>query len=412
MEKTSSDRTMEFWSLSPEEVLGELKSDRNGLSSREAAERLRLDGPNVLVREMKTLGLMRFLDQFRSPILLILLTATLISAFSGHWVDAAIILVIVLASSLLSYFQEHTASKALEELRAKVQVRTRVLRDGQETEIPASSLVRGDVVLLSAGSLVPADGLILESQDLQVNESVMTGEALPALKLAGILPGITELKDRTNSVFMGTSVHGGSARVVIVALGQDTAFGQIADRLTLRPPETEFERGIRHFGFLLTEIMLILTLFVFAINVLTNEPAIDSLLFAVALAVGITPQLLPAIISVTLSKGSRIMAAEGVIVRRLNAIENFGSMDTLCPDKTGTLTAGRIRIDGANESRILAASRKKARSPLISKGSGSASSWKRRVRSASSVKGPSTASWGSRTMPSWTGRAAPWIRRP
>lgn len=338
-----------YWSLSSSQVLDELNSTPNGLTSKDAEERLKSDGPNVLVPKKKTMGFLVFLKQFKNPIIIILLIATLISAFTGEWVDATIILLIVLISSLLSYFQEHSASRALEELRAKVQVKTRVQRDGRELEIPASQLVSGDIVLISTGSLIPADGLILDSRDLHVNESVLTGEALPAQKKAGIVPVDSQLRDRSNCVFMGTSVNNGSARVVIVKVGQATAFGEIAGSLTLRPPETEFELGIRHFGFLLTQIMLILTLAVFAINVISDKPAIDSLLFSVALAVGITPQLLPAIISLTLSKGSRIMAKEGVIVRRLNAIENFGSMDTLCTDKTGTLTEGRIRIDGAKD---------------------------------------------------------------
>ena len=200
----------------------------------------------------------------------------------------------------------------------------------------------GDVVLLSAGSLVPADGVLLEARDFYVNQAVLTGETFPVEKTAraggGAGAGLTE---RTNCVFMGTNVRSGSARALVVQTGTATAFGQIAERLTLRPPETEFERGIRRFGYLLTEVMLVLVLIVFAVNVFFHKPVLDSLLFSIALAVGLTPQLLPAIISINLSKGSQAMAAGGVIVRRLASIENFGSMDVLCTDKTGTLTAGR-----------------------------------------------------------------------
>lgn len=340
-------REIDYWSLPEAEVLELVHSRSTGLTTAEAADRLRRDGENTISKQKKSSEILIFLQQFKNPIVLILFAATLISAFSGDWIDAGIILLIVFASSILSYFQEHSAGHALEELRAKVQIKSQVYRDGVLKEVPARSLVKGDVVRISTGSLVPGDGLILENLDLQVNQSILTGESLPGGKKNEVLPADTALKDRTNCVFMGTNVQNGSAKILIVETGEHTAFGQIAEKLTLRPPETEFERGIRHFGYLLTQIMLILTLVVFAINVINNKPAIDSLLFSVALAVGITPQLLPAIISLTLSQGSRLMAKEGVIVRRLNAIENFGSMDTLCTDKTGTLTEGIIRLDGA-----------------------------------------------------------------
>jgi Mg2+-importing ATPase len=202
-------------------------------------------------------------------------------------------------------------------------------------------------VLLSAGSLVPADGVLLEARDFYVSQAVLTGETFPVDKKVGPVFAEAGLTERTNCVFMGTNVRSGSARALIVQTGTSTAFGQIAERLTLRPPETEFERGIRHFGYLLTEVMLVLVLIVFAVNVFFHKPVLDSLLFSVALAVGLTPQLLPAIVSINLSKGSQRMAAGGVLVRRLESIENFGSMDVLCTDKTGTLTEGVVRLDGA-----------------------------------------------------------------
>lgn len=337
-----------YWSQSVEETLKRLKSVPEGLPAEEAQGRLAAQGENVLTQEKSASKLLGFLAQFKNPIILILLLATGISALTGDWIDAGIILLIILASSVLSFFQEYSASEALKELREKVQVKTKVLRSGQVVELPSRELVAGDVILVSTGSLIPADGLLLESLELRVNQSILTGESLPTEKAPGAVPEETLLKDRTNCVYMGTSVQNGSGKVLLVKTGKETAYGAIAQKLTLRPPETEFERGIRHFGYLLTQIMLILTLLVFAINVLYARPAIDSLLFSVALAVGITPQLLPAIISLTLSQGSRIMAKSGVIVRRLNAIENFGSMDILCTDKTGTLTEGIIRIDGAS----------------------------------------------------------------
>ena len=288
-----------------------------------------------------------FLNQFKSPIVLILVFATLISAFLKDWADAIIILLIVLGSALISFFQEYNANNTVEKLRAQVSLKTNVLRDGKAVSIPTEAIVPGDVVLLSAGSLIPADGLVIDACDFFVNQAVLTGETFPVEKMPGILPENAGLAERTNVVFMGTNVRSGSAQALIVQTGLQTAFGQIADRLTLRPPETEFERGIRKLGYLLTEVMFILVLGIFFFNVLLHKPVLDSLLFSIALAVGLTPQLLPAIININLSKGSQEMAKHGVIVRRLESIENFGSMDILCTDKTGTLTQGVVQLDGA-----------------------------------------------------------------
>ncbi|CZQ86162.1 p-type atpase phosphorylation site [Trichococcus palustris] len=344
MQEKESDK---YWILSPEETLQAVHSKATGLTGEEAAERLKQYGENTLRKQKKDTQLMAFLSQFKNPIILILIVATGISAATGEWIDAMIILTIILASATLSFYQEYTAGNVIAELRAKVQAKSVVLRDGKPIEIASKEVVPGDVIKLSTGSLIVADGLILESTNLFVNQSILTGESQPSEKKPDKVREDASLEERTNCVYTGTSVQSGNATMLVVETGASTEFGQIADKLSLRPPETEFERGVRHFGYLLTEIMLVLTLIVFAINVIMNRPAIEALLFSVALAVGITPQLLPAIISITLSKGSRIMAKEGVIVRRLTAIENFGSMDILCTDKTGTLTEGTIRLDGA-----------------------------------------------------------------
>jgi Mg2+-importing ATPase len=334
-----------YWSVDPGDLLAALHSGADGLSTAEADERLGLFGPNRLVEKHQTTPLKLFLDQFKNPIVLILLFATGVSAFVQEWVDAGIILVIVLGSAALSFVQEYNASTAVEKLRAQVKVKATVLRGGESQSIPAEDIVPGDVVLLSAGSLVPADGVVLEEKDFYVNQAVLTGETFPVEKRIGAVARAAALAERTNCVFMGTNVRSGSARAAIVQTGASTAFGQIAERLTLRPPETDFERGIRHFGYLLTEVMTVLVLVVFALNVYFSKPVLDSLLFSIALAVGLTPQLLPAIISINLSKGSQDMASQGVIVRRLASIENFGSMDVLCTDKTGTLTEGVVQLD-------------------------------------------------------------------
>jgi Mg2+-importing ATPase len=336
-----------YWSQPVEKEMAKLGAQPGGLQSPEAAIRLEKFGPNALRVSKKITRLQVFLNQFNSPIIWILLFATGVSALLQDWVDAAIILIIVLGSAILSYVQEYSASSAVEKLKAQVTFKTTVLRDGKTIPIPAEQVVPGDIIQLSAGSLVPADSLVVEANDFFVSQAVLTGETYPAEKTTGHVPENASLAERTNTVFMGTSVSSGSAKVLAVQTGVRTAFGQIAERLTLRPPETEFERGIRHFGLLLTEVTLLMVFIVFAINVFFQKPVLDSLLFSVALAVGLTPQLLPAIININLAKGSQSMAAHGVIVRRLASIENFGSMDVLCSDKTGTLTAGVVKLDGA-----------------------------------------------------------------
>lgn len=336
-----------YWNMTSEEVLEYMESDRQGLTQDEAEARIKKYGENVIKKKKQATQLMLFLSQFRNPIIIILIVATAISGVTGELTDALIIATIIFASAVLSFIQEYSAGNAIEELRAKVQARALVLRDGKFTEISSRGIVPGDIVRLSSGSLIPADARILECSDFFVTQAVLTGESVPSEKTLEIADEDAGIQDRRNCVFMGTNVQSGSAVVLVTATGENTNFGGIAKNLSLRPPETEFERGVRHFGYLLTQIMLVLTLSVFAINVIMNRPAIEALLFSVALAVGITPQLLPAIISITLSRGSRSMAEEGVIVRRLTAIENFGSMDVLCTDKTGTLTEGTIRLDGA-----------------------------------------------------------------
>jgi len=259
-------------------------------------------------------------------------------------VNASIILVIIFASSLLGFWQERGATNAVEKLLAVVQTKATVLRDGSQKEIPVEGIVPGDIVLLSAGDLIPGDCLVLESKDLFVNEASLTGETFPAEKTVGILPPDAPLSQRTNSLFMGTNVVSGSAQAAVAGTGSKTEFGKISDQLKLRPPETEFEHGVRQFGYLLMEVTLVLVVATFAINVYFARPVLNSLLFSLALAVGLTPQLLPAIISINLARGAKNMAAEKVIVKRLASIENFGSMNVLCSDKTGTLTEGEIRI--------------------------------------------------------------------
>ena len=222
-----------------------------------------------------------------------------------------------------------------------------VVRDGREAQVPIESIVPGDLVLLSAGSLVPADAVILECTDFFVSEAMLTGESLPVHKASGVVAADATLRERSNCVFLGTNVRSGRARCVVATTGTATEFGGIAHRLTLRPPETEFDRGIRQFGYLLTSAMLIMVLLVFVGHMFGGRSPVETLLFSVALAVGLSPELLPVILNVNLARGAQVMARQGVLVRRLNAIENLGSMNVLCTDKTGTITEGVVQLEGA-----------------------------------------------------------------
>jgi len=336
-----------FWALKPDALLRRLQTTLAGLSEEEADERLRVYGPNQLEERRGRGTLVLLLSQYGNPIIVILLFAAGLSFFLGEPLDAAIILAIVIASGLLGFWQEKGAADAVEELLAVVQVRVMVKRDGRLRELSPEEVVPGDIVSLSAGGSIPADCRILESEDLHIDEATLTGETYPVEKEPGTLPADTPLARRANALFMGTHVVSGTATAVVARIGTDTEFGRVAKSLKLRAPETEFERGLRHFGYLLVRLTLFLTLIIFAVNVYFERPVVDSFLFSLALAVGLTPQLLPAITSVTLASGARRMAREKVIVRRLASIENFGSMDILCSDKTGTITEGRVRLHDA-----------------------------------------------------------------
>jgi len=336
-----------YWSLTPDQLLASLHTSKDGLQPAEAGQRLKQYGLNTIKAQQQATALRLLLSQFKSPLVLILIFAAIVSGVVGEWVDASIVIAIVLGSTILGFVQEYTASNAVEKLRSQVTIKSILLRGGQKQTLPSEQVVPGDVVLLSAGSLIPADGIVLEANDFFINQAVLTGETFPVEKKPATVPANASLTERTNCIFMGTSVSSGTAQALIVQTGKATVFGQVAERLKLRPPETEFERGIRHFGTLLTQVMLVMVVIVLAVNVFLKKPLLDSLLFSLALAVGLTPELLPAIISITLAHGAQQMAKRGVIVRRLTSIENFGSMDVLCTDKTGTLTEGVVSLDGA-----------------------------------------------------------------
>lgn len=336
-----------FWSRGTTALLAALESDRRGLSTAAAARRLQAEGPNTLDDDHHGGAVRPFLRQFQSPLVLILVFGAIVSAFLHDWLNAAIIIAVVLGSCCLGFLQEYRASRAVNALRQRLALTIKVLRDGAEQTVPTRTLVRGDIVLLSAGHLVPADGLVLDSSDFLVSEASLTGESFPVEKQPGVLPADTPLARRTNVVYLGTSVRSGTASVLIVHTGERTAFGAVAQRLREAPPETEFARGIQQFGALLLRVMVVMVLYVLIVNQALGRPWVESMLFAVALAVGLSPELLPAIVSVTLAGGARRMASQGVIVRHLEAIENLGSMDVLCTDKTGTLTDGVVTLEAA-----------------------------------------------------------------
>jgi len=336
-----------FWSVSTVDLLKQLRSTPEGLTNKEGQRRLSQYGYNLLKPKKKTDALTLFANQFRSPLVIILIFAAVLSFFLQDPVDAAIILGIVFVSGLLGFWQERGATNAVEKLLSIVQIKTTALRDGRPTEIPLEETVPGDVVLLSAGNLVPGDCAIFECKDLFVDQAALTGETYPAEKTVGVLAPQASVSERSNSLFMGTHVVSGTAKVVIVETGKNTEFGKIADSLNLRPPETGFEHGVRRFGYMLMEITLIMVIAIFAVNAYFGRPILASFLFSVALAVGLTPQLLPAIVTVNLAHGAKEMATQNVIVKRLVSIENFGSMNLLCSDKTGTLTGGQVQLHSA-----------------------------------------------------------------
>jgi P-type Mg2+ transporter len=336
-----------FWSMSVEQVLATTQGTLGGLATGEAEIRLRRDGPNTIGETGHLPAFWLLARQFKSPLALILVFGAVISMLLRQWLDATIIMLIVGGSGLLSFTQEYRASRAVTALRERLALKVRALRDGSETVVPVSGIVRGDIVQLSAGNLVPADGLVIAAQDCLVTQAALTGESLPVEKQPGILPAGAPIAERTNALFMGSSLRSGTATMLVVRIGSHTQFGEIAERVGVAEEETEFERGVRQFGVMLVRVMIVIVLAVLTINQLMGRPIVESLLFAVALAVGLSPELLPAIISVTLAAGARHLAAGGVIVRRLDAIENLGSMDILCTDKTGTLTEGVVELDSA-----------------------------------------------------------------
>jgi Mg2+-importing ATPase len=309
-----------------------MNTNSEGLTSREAAKRLKQYGPNALAEAKHVPGIIAFLSRLTNPLVIILLLAATLSAFLGDVVSFVIIIVIVLLSTVVDFFNTYRSEQAAEALKERVRVQSEVLRDNAWIQVPLTGIVPGDLVRLQAGRLIPADGSVREEKDLFANESALTGESYPQPKAQG------------KPLFLGSSIISGSGIMVVEKTGKATKFSHLAHSLDEPSGPTEFDREMKDFSLLIIKITTGLVIFIFAFNVFFRHDLLASLLFSVALAVGLTPELLPLIITLNLTKGSLAMAKHGVIVKRLSAIQNFGSMDVLCTDKTGTLTEDHIAL--------------------------------------------------------------------
>lgn len=351
--KNKESNPFAFWSVEKNALFTQLGSSEHGLSGAEARARLEQKGYNSLTKIEKPSRWLLFISQFKSPITLILIFAALLSLSLGDFINTFIILFIILVSATLGFWQEAGARGAVEKLLSLIRIKSTVTRDSKTKDIPVEEIVTGDLITLTAGDLVPADCRIIHSTDLFVNEASLTGETFPVEKSDSQVAAEAGISKRSNSLFMGTYVVSGTATALVARTGTDTEFGNIAQHVSKSSAENEFEKGTRKFGYLLMEVTLILVISIFAINIYFHRPAIDSLLFSLALAVGLTPQLLPAIISINLAHGAKRMAQSQVIVKKLSAIENFGTMNVLCSDKTGTITEGNVKVkdflNGAGE---------------------------------------------------------------
>ncbi len=337
----------EFWSYDLDDILKRLKTNKSGLSSKEAEERIDKYGQNIFDEKKSSSKLGIFINQFKSPIIMILIFAAILSMFLKDYSDGIIILIIIMISAFLSYSHESKANNAVKKLLSSVSVKSSVLRDGNFEEIDNAMLTIGDIINIKTGDMIPADCLLIEENSLSMDESSLTGETFPVEKIIQKLPCDTGLSDRKNSLWMGTHVISGSGMAVIVNLAKDSEFGKITLSLNKKDSDTDFEKGIRDFGNLILHVTTLLIGIIFLFNIILNKSFLESFMFALALSVGLTPQMLPAIISVNLSQGAKRMSEQGVIVKKLNAIENFGSMTVMCSDKTGTITQGRVKLDSA-----------------------------------------------------------------
>lgn len=332
-----------FWRESADALFTQLDARPTGLTHTEADRRLRIYGPNLFEAVHAEMFLVKLGKRVLNPLVALLIAAAAVSGISGDFGSFFIIVVVLTLSMTLDMVQEYRAEREAEALRHSVAVHTDVMRNREPVAQPVSALVPGDVVLLRTGDLVPADGIVLKSEELQLDESILTGEPFPARKNSAPCTA-TDVADAHNALFAGTSVVSGKATMLLVETGARTRFGAIASALAASVPPTALEQGVRHLGLLILRLTIFLTLFVLLAHLASARPAMQSILFAVALAVGLTPELLPMVMTVTLARGAKRMALQKVVVKRLSAIHDLGAMDVLCVDKTGTLTQAKITL--------------------------------------------------------------------
>ncbi|MEA5260215.1 magnesium-translocating P-type ATPase [Arcicella aquatica] len=334
-----------FWQFEPTYWFQQLNSTAKGLSQAEANEILLQSPHHKKTKSSFEKDLVLFIGQFKSPLMLLLIGAVILSAFLGDTSDVFIILFIVISTGLMSFFQERNAGKVVEKLQSMISLKSNVLRDGEEQQVDSSKIVAGDILLFKAGDMIPADCLLIEANELHVNESSLTGESYPVRKDVGILAEHTELAKRINCLWEGSNIVSGNAKALVINTGTNTIFGSIAQSINTLT-ETTFEKGIKDFGYFLMKITLVLSFFILIVNLVNHKSVIDSALFALALAVGMAPELLPAITTIAMSAGAKRMLEKKVIVKKLASIQNLGEVNLLCTDKTGTITEGAIKVAG------------------------------------------------------------------
>jgi len=353
------DLRKDYWSIRPTDAYGALETSELGLSEQEAQQRIETYGYNELP-EKGLSWTQVLLRQFKNPVSGILFASAIVAGFFGQLQQSIAILAMILLSAVLGFYNEYNAEKTVRALRQSVSVKAVVTREGRPSEIDARLVVPGDLVTVYVGDVAPADLRIVQCKELQVNEAVLTGESFPVEKTSeGLDLQRPTPQQLTNYLFMGTVVQHGSGRGVVVSTGRHTEFGSISTSLAESRPETEFQRGVRKYGTMLISLTMALVIGIFVLNTAVGHPMIDSLLFSLAVAVGLVPELMPAIVTISLSQGARVMAKKQVVVKRLVSIEDFGNMDALCTDKTGTLTSGKIVLQDywslgkARDARIL-----------------------------------------------------------
>ncbi len=344
--KQSLPADLPFTTATVQEVLDMLKTSERGLSEQEAKRRLEEYGYNEPARKKKRTVFWELISKFANPLVIVLIIIAISSWFFDEKISALLVLFMAIMSVLLSFFQEHRAGREAEKLSEMVRTTATVFRNGRPREIKNREIVPGDIVDLSAGDMIPADLRIISCKDLFLNQASLTGEAFPIEKTsASVIPHNSSLSEYKNIAFMGSSVVSGTGLGVVIKTGLATRFGELSRRVATTRTETSFEKGIREFTWLMIHAMLVLVLVIFGVNAFFKGEVIEALLFSLAVAVGLTPQMLPMLVAINLSKGAIVMARKGVIIKRLNSIQNLGAMDVLCTDKTGTLTLDKVVLE-------------------------------------------------------------------